>query len=571
VESSGRCSANPQPEAPAHFTYYLSIIMFILLLVGITLVATVVGRVALHRWFNHLSLCSLICGFVLILFDGSLIGRLPILGTAWFYIFFGWLCLYLGSLATFLIRGLHVRKPGSTRAWEAKYVCRLPSGISSAPDSSRTGWGIFLLVVLQSVLLGASDEMDSGKLVFAAVYLLFLALWARRSWASVSAGHEPLLRWTAAVIGLGIFSRLPGMFSGIPTGDWVRDFMPLLHFSWILAGPFAFRSRTSIWRAYLMFVALVAVLSFVVTDQYLTIRQFRPESLGLIQYVRATDSVVLFGAFMAVPMTGLPVSPRYRAGFGLLAAVFIIATLLTGTRSHLGAILAGMVFYFWLTKGIEGRGIGAGRRAVLGSVLLGATAFGVVVVSGLLDTQQLMKRTEEMSRTDFGALTQRLDESLAAWSGFTESPIFGQGLGYRMPIGAWSIAPSDDDLFMIHNFYLYVLLKFGIIGVPIFAGFLVSMVRSAISTFRQARAPFDQAFSAGLASLIVALLVESATAPRFQDRSATALLSLSLACLLSLRRMIAVAPQAQEPVRASVAPHPFPSVTTSCAPEASPA
>jgi hypothetical protein len=52
-----------------------------------------------------------------------------------------------------------------------------------------------------------------------------------------------------------------------------------------------------------------------------------------------------------------------------------------------------------------------------------------------------------------------------AWNGFRESPWFGQGLGYSIPIASWSIMASDTDLFMVHDFYLYVLLKFGMLGV----------------------------------------------------------------------------------------------------------
>ena len=423
--------------------------------------------------------------------------------------------------------------------WERKYRCGLPENEIPAGLSSGTGWGLFILFGLQCALLGASDEMDSGKFLFAAVYIVFLLLCLPLLLRHGVALHEPLIVWTLALLALCGFSRLVGAVAGISTVDWLRDFLPLLSFSWILLGPLAFPGRTQIWRAYLVFVVLELVLTFVVTDHYLTLRQWSHEGLEWTDYFRATDAVVLFGVFMAAPMTGLP-RRSYRLGFGLITAAFISAALLTGTRSHVGAILAGLIFYLWLTKPQVGM-IAVGRRAVLACVLLGVIGFGAVLATGFLDSNRVFSRTEEMSGTDFGALTRRLEESLNAWNGFLQRPLFGQGLGYRVPTvllknDQW----YEDDLYLIHNFYLYILLKFGMVGIPVFFGFLASLLRTAISTFRQARLPFDRAFSCGLAALIVALLVESLTAPRFQDRSATALLSILAVCLLAMRREIAV-------------------------------
>ncbi len=420
-----------------------------------------------------------------------------------------------------------------------RYRCRFPDNKLPARLSSTAGWGLFILFGLQCALLGANDEMDAGKSLFVAVYIVFLLLWLPLLVRRGVALHEPLIGWTLALLALCGFSRAVGALAGISTLDWLRDFLPLLSFSWILLGPMAFPGRKQIWRAYLVFVALELVLTFVVTDHYLTLRQWSQEGLEWTEYFRATDAVVLFGIFMAAPMTGLP-RRSYRVGFGLITAGFISAALLTGTRSHVGAILGGLIFYFWLTKPQAGT-IAVGRRAVLACVLLGAIGFGAMLASGFLDSNRVLSRTEEMSTSDFGALTRRLQESLNAWNGFQQRPLFGQGLGYKIPTvllkdDRW----YEDDLYLIHNFYLYILLKFGMAGIPVFFGFLASLLRTAISTFRQARLPFDRAFSCGLAALIVALLVESLTAPRFQDRSATALLSILTVCLLAMRREIAI-------------------------------
>jgi hypothetical protein len=532
--------------------------MLLLLLIVVTATTIILGRMVLGRWLNHLSLLSALYGLVLILFAARLIDMNPVSAAGWLYLFSAWACLYLASVTFWLIRGHEPQEAQSEkpRFWEQAYRCALSyRSMTSCEGKWGSGWQLFLLLGLQAILLGATDEVDFGKLLFAIVYAGSLLWWSRSILIHTFTIREPVVRWALAVLGLGLFSRLPGMFAGVPAGDWLRDFLPLLHFSWILVGPFAFWNRESIRRAYLLFIAMDLALTILVTDQYLTLRKFNALGLGWIEYARATDSVVLFGIFMTLPMTSLPDS-RQRVVFGLLTAAFVSAALLTGTRSHVGATLGGLIFYLWLTKPEKGE-TGYRRQAVLVSLLLGVVGFGVALASGLLDAGQVWQRTAETSSLDFGAFTQRVGESLAAWNGFQSRPVFGQGLGYRMPLAVWSTDPADpatNDLFLIHNFYMYVPLKFGLVGVPIFFGFLVSMVRSGVSTYRQAKLPFDRAFSAGLSSLLVALLVESATASRFQDRSASALLSLLMAILLSLRREIAKA-EMGEPLPASTVSH----------------
>jgi len=510
--------------------------MFTIFLVMFTLLSAVLGRIVLGSWWNHLSIISGLYGAVLVLFAGGVIGNNAISDGTWVWLCGAWACVLWAWALLRLLRGLPSPPPVAAKSWQRAYRCRISQ--SSIVGQSNIGWSLFILFGMQAILLGASDDLDSDKVAFAIVYVLFLGIWLKRMIALGVSTYEPTIRWTIALLALAIFSRLTGVFSGITTLEWLRDFLPLLHFSWILIGPFAFR-KESIGRAFLILVALTVVLTFVVTDQYLTLRKFSSLGLGWTEYARASDAVVLFGIFMVLPMTTLA-GVRNRLGFGILAALFVTAALLTGTRSHVAALTAGLIFYLWLTKprGLEA---GLGRRAVMASVLVGVVVFAVALGSGFLDAQQVLQRTAETSTLSFGALTQRLGESVAAWNGFMARPVFGQGLGYRMPTALWSIQESSNDLFFIHNFYLYVPLKFGLVGIPIFAGFLISLLRTGISTCREATQPFDRAFAAGLSCLLVALLVESATASRFQDRSATALLSIVLALLLSIRRNIAEA------------------------------
>jgi oligosaccharide repeat unit polymerase len=87
--------------------------MLIILLALFTLAAVLVGRTMLGRWFNHLTVYSMIWGSVLILVESHLIYYNSISGMAWFYILSAWLCLYLGSASVLLIRAKRPKLPAT--------------------------------------------------------------------------------------------------------------------------------------------------------------------------------------------------------------------------------------------------------------------------------------------------------------------------------------------------------------------------------------------------------------------------------------------------------------------------
>ncbi|MGC2194105.1 MAG: O-antigen polymerase, partial [Terriglobales bacterium] len=76
----------------------------------ITICGIVGGRIALNRWFNHLTAYSAIWGSILILVQSRLIAYSPVSGMGWLYIFSAWLCLFLGSFTALGIRGRVARQ-----------------------------------------------------------------------------------------------------------------------------------------------------------------------------------------------------------------------------------------------------------------------------------------------------------------------------------------------------------------------------------------------------------------------------------------------------------------------------
>lgn len=415
-------------------------------------------------------------------------------------------------------------------------------------------YGLLLLVLLQVLLLGTSDEIGSGKLVFGGVFVILFFLCTPRlirySGRWLSSG---VCRWTVLFLALGVFSVLPAAVHGIPVEDWFRDFSSLLNLSVILVAAVLVDSDADFRRLYHLLLAMVVIMTVAITVQYAVLRGFiigAGEGLsfvdigavGFLDFVHVTDSVVLFGFFMASSLA-LATSGKSRILLLCLTAGFIIAVILTGTRTHIVAIFAGLGFYLWLARGRMRASLSL-RRLVppLASVLLAGALLGVLGYLGVVDIDQLSARYGEAASVaifEDQTMTNRATEASEAWQAFAANPLVGQGLGYRLKTTSESGTELvNTDSFLVHNYYLYLIAKFGIAGPVVFAGLLAAALRLSITGYRGARTDYHRQMFAGLGSLLVALAVESLTASRFNDRTATLLLGILLGMTVALHRVL---------------------------------
>ena len=75
-----------------------------LLLLGFGLLGVIAGRLLFERWFNHLSLYSLIWGTGLFFFELRLIEYIPIIGEVWLLLFYAWIAFIAGSSILIIAR-----------------------------------------------------------------------------------------------------------------------------------------------------------------------------------------------------------------------------------------------------------------------------------------------------------------------------------------------------------------------------------------------------------------------------------------------------------------------------------
>jgi O-antigen ligase len=400
-------------------------------------------------------------------------------------------------------------------------------------------YGMIVLIGLQVLFLGGSLELDAEKFVYGAFFGILMLAWApaflhtKRTWI-----RHPISKWLLAILGLMLISRVVGATHGISTVDWFRDLSSMLNYSWILLGIYAFGPTVEI-KKYAMFLLMsIAILTVPITLQWMYYRSTFDSEKAVLDNMTLGPGINLFGTFLAAAFLLDAKDTSSKRKFLLLTAGFVVAAFLTGTRGVLASLAAGSFAYFLLLRH-EGK---VSLRRVLSTlsvpVLLALLVTFVLTASRAIDMGALMGRytealTSEMLEDD--TVQDRVMEVLDGWNAFRQNPVLGEGLGYRTEsvyhIGGIEFQPN---MLFMHNFYVYLLAKLGIIGFVVFIGFLASITRCAAREYFRRPASFEKYFFGSMVALMVALVMQSITASQFNDRLATGLLGIMVGMMIAM-------------------------------------
>jgi O-antigen ligase len=402
-------------------------------------------------------------------------------------------------------------------------------------------YGMILLLGLQVIFLGASLELDPEKFVYGFAFGLLMLAWLPGLWRTRKLWiRHPIAKWLLVVFGVVLLSRVTGAAHGIPAIDWLRDLSPMLNYSWMLLGIYAFGPEVDMRKYARILLAAIVILTVPITLEWMYFRSFLDLHTEIIENRTLGPVITLFGAFLALAFVLDAKDSWTKRKFLAVALGFVISAFLTGTRVAIVAIAVGSFFYFLLVR-TEGK---TSFRRVLSTVALPLVLAPFLLfflsATRVVDLGSIAGRfgeafTSEMLEDE--TIQDRISETLDAWSAFQGSPIVGQGLGYRTEtvyhMGGVGFEP---DAFYMHNFYAYLLAKFGITGFMVFVGFLISIVRSATKSYLRMPDGFEKCYVGAMAALMVALMLMSLTAAAFNDRLTTALLGITVGMMIAMNR-----------------------------------
>jgi O-antigen ligase len=214
---------------------------------------------------------------------------------------------------------------------------------------------------------------------------------------------------------------------------------------------------------------------------------------------------------------------RYSLLRPLQVLVLGIGLLLTLTRHILVSSIVSLAMLIFITRKLQG-------SRLLGSLVLTAcTAAAVAGVLGVfLEKSVLLEylavfltRTIPMfSRTILTSeetLVSRWDEIRYAWAHIAERPVFGIGLWrpYRRPF-----YEGDTLTRYVHNAYISIWLKTGLLGLVPFLWFSVRFLQRGFQYWREVQDRFLRAVTLGFTLAYLGMMISNLTSPFFvQDWS----------------------------------------------------
>ncbi len=238
-------------------------------------------------------------------------------------------------------------------------------------------------------------------------------------------------------------------------------------------------------------------------------RQQREETLYMC-------SIILLFAFLA--------GKNFRISLSLpLLAINVFALAITFSRGYWITTVAGIFGLIFFLRG------SARRRIVMMSglaLLLGITV-GIIILPRVFG-EFLTGLAERAGSISADALTirSRLAESEVVLHEISTSPVVGYGPGALFSFYD-IITNVTIRTWYIHNGYLFLLFKFGIVGFVMFFAMYAKRISALLSLWRRKSTLGENALVSALLVISLMMLFISFTSPQFFDKGALMILSVT--------------------------------------------
>ena len=391
---------------------------------------------------------------------------------------------------------------------------------------------IFFVIVAHVVMLERSEGITLEEVIFGMYFFGVVAWWFV---ASLLRGEKIVSSFADKCIlvffGLCLLSVLPALANQADPVKWFRElliFIPyLLYFplrKWLLA------DRKVLISAGLGFLAFSLIIAVNNLLKYKTAAGAAIYTWQLVSG-RQTANEPLFLTGVVVGLALFLYAKEWRARVLLLSLVafFAVTLMLTFSRGYWVGLLIGMFVLAFIFKGKDR------FRLVVVVPLLSLAAIGFFsTVFGFLGSSILQSIPERLVSTGYVtrdvSFLSRLSEAEVVVNTIISNPIVGQGLGtffrFHDPI-----QKSMYETWYVHNGYLFLWMKTGLMGLAAFLLAYLAIIKTGWRIYKSDPTTFDAHLAAGIASVLVAMLVVSLTSPQFITRDSILIITMGWAAI----------------------------------------
>jgi len=369
----------------------------------------------------------------------------------------------------------------------------------------------YLVVTVMGSFIVSTNHTLTAQLTVLTGYIVFMLYCyvLERRWDSLVLPRTPATRPLLLYVGLSLVNFVRGMAIGNP---WryggLELFMVLVILSALLV---ASRRWTKAELRYAL--AVMWVMGFchflLGTSIWLQVHQ---RTLGV--YFTGASSVVA----MLIINYALRAKTRYAMLMWVLASAPLFAhEFLSFTRGYwlatFGATAFSLVVYVGRSEGAKKR---AANSVFVLALLAGVALAGAALLASVVGMGNAMAQFSERLASSAGTKYTRetasnfirLLESVKVLELIRQSPVFGHGLGYCFVFRDPFNGTINGEQYFVHQNYLMVWLKQGLIGLALWIWMLVGFMRTGLAG-RSLPDLEEQAWCVGSASMVVWVMIYS--------------------------------------------------------------
>jgi len=384
------------------------------------------------------------------------------------------------------------------------------------------------------LLLGGSTEITLVEVVYGVYSFGYLGFWL---WQKVFVTREPVLEHTADTFLVAFFvvatCTLPITVLGGQTALWwFRELVTLAQLLLFFPLRDAMRDRRGMIA---LVVALLLMFTIVAVNNLMNYRAVTAAAAFLWELTASRQAFgdhYFFPALVVLVSAWIHVENRTQAWLLLpLIVMMALALALTFSRGFWVSAALALLVLFVLARGRER------RRLTLATVLGGAAglfAMGIFLgKAGSSVLTALFNRVVSVrgAMVDLSFMN-RVVESQAAVDGILKNPILGHGVG--SVLSRYNILDHETTTNLyIHNGYLYLIYKVGIVGTIPYLAFLAVVIWTGLRlSFDRSCDRTVQAFTRAFTAILSAMLVVNVTSNVFVQKQSILVLAFGCACLM---------------------------------------
>ena len=392
------------------------------------------------------------------------------------------------------------------------------------------------LILLHIFIVESTEGVSAQEVIVGFVLFYIIGVWF---FTRVMMEDERILetggdRALVLFVGCCMLSIVPGLLYGVSLQKWARELIPLLSYLILFPLRQVLRSRREIR---IVVVTLFVLCLMAVFRNILRYRSSMAavEMMWQIASSRTASNEPFFfmSLILAASILLFSKSWKVKVLMAWLVGVFALALIITFSRGYWVATALGLSILFLLVPGrIKVRILVFGGAVILFSGLIITFFFGEF---GELILESVLGRFVTLgSFLDDPSFRSRITESVKVLSLIRQNPVWGYGLG--MEYDFVSAIPREMPTAYVHNAYLYLIFKTGILGTLAFFIFFFSGIKEGMRRIREESDLFVKAVRLGIMSSLLAMIPLSITSPQFVQKDSILLISVGLAILLGGHR-----------------------------------